>query len=73
MYGGEHTSQAASVGSVRPWRTDPARSGLLSSLVEKGFAFFDKLSNPSHGLPWEGLLFVFSFRSDSLLLPEPGH
>ncbi len=42
VYGGEHTSQAASVGSVRQGRTDPARSGLLSSLVGKGFAFFDK-------------------------------
>ena len=46
VYGGEHTSQAASVGSVRPWRTDPARSGLLSPLVGKGFAFFDKLKPP---------------------------
>ena len=43
MYVGEHTSQAASVGSVRQGRTDPARSGLLSPLVGKGFAFFDKL------------------------------
>ena len=43
MYVGEHTSQAASVGSVRQGRTDPARSGLLSPIVGKGFAFFDKL------------------------------
>ena len=42
VYGGEHTSQAASVGAVRQGRTDPARSGLLSSIVGKGFAFFDK-------------------------------
>ena len=34
MYVGEHTSQVASVGSVR--------SGLLSPIVGKGFAFFDK-------------------------------
>ena len=46
VYGGEHTSQAASVGSVRQGRTDPARSGLLSPLVGKGFAFFDKLKFP---------------------------
>ena len=38
MYVGEHTSQAASVGSVRQGRTDPARSGLLSPLVGKGFS-----------------------------------
>ena len=53
MYVGEHTSQAASVGSVRQGRTDPARSGLLSPLVGKGFAFFDKLKK---SLP-EGRLF----------------
>ena len=46
VYGGEHTSQAASVGSVRQGRTDPARSGLRSPLVGKGFAFFDKLTSP---------------------------
>ena len=46
MYVGEHTSQAASVGSVRQRRTDPARSGLRSPLVGKGFAFFDKLTPP---------------------------
>ena len=48
VYVGEHTSQAASVGSVRQGRTDPARSGLLSPLVGKGFAFFGKLKK---GLP----------------------
>ena len=49
MYGGEHTSQAASVGSVRQGRTDPARSGLRSPLVGKGFAFFDKLKDVKTG------------------------
>ena len=47
VYVGEHTSQAASVGSVRQGRTDPARSGLLAPLVGKGFAFFDKLKFPT--------------------------
>ena len=47
VYVGEHTSQAASVGSVRQGRTDPARSGLRSPLVGKGFAFFDKLTAAS--------------------------
>ena len=44
VYVGEHTSQVASVGSVRQGRTDPARSGLLAPIVGKGFAFFDKLT-----------------------------
>ena len=38
MYVGEHTSQAASAGSVCQRRTNPARSGLLSPLVGKGFS-----------------------------------
>ena len=56
VYVGEHTSQAASVGSVRQGRTDPARSGLLSPLVGKGFAFFDKLSAPGRN-PAGGAVF----------------
>ena len=48
VYVGEHTSQAASVGSVRQGCTDSARSGLLSLVVGKGFAFFDKLSAPPY-------------------------
>ena len=62
VYVGEHTSQAASVGSVRSWRIDPARSGLLSPLVGKGFAFFDKLSAPSRK-PAGGAAFVRLFNS----------